>query len=276
MERKPWVAGLLSAICTGLGQFYCGKIKRGIVLFFLFQIVSLLVYRLGVIPLPKVNLILMGLVLSACYLFIIYDAVKIARRMDPSEPTTPYNKWYYYLAYYTIASFLISPLVKTITQQYSVRSYKHPSGSMISSLLPGDYVLADNFNYIFQKPERGDVVVFLYPKNEKRIFVSRVIGLPGEMVEIKDFKVYINDTVLDEPYALVGKEEKHNQKNMASRLVPESYVFLLGDNRQWSKDSRHFGYVHLDSIRGKLKTIYFSRDKNKDGILWNRIGALVD
>lgn len=125
------------------------------------------------------------------------------------------------------------------------------SGSMISTLNVDDHVIANRLAYVFSKPERGDIVFFAYPDDETKTYVKRIIGLPGEKVEIKKGKVYINDSEvpLDEPYL----NEKPRKENFGPYEVPEGCYFMLGDNRNISVDSRYWKttFVTEDEIYGK-------------------------
>ena len=125
-----------------------------------------------------------------------------------------------------------------------------PTPSMESTIMVGDKIVGNRLAYLFSNPERGDVVIFLFPDNEKENYVKRIIGLPGETVEIIDGKVYIDNSSepLDEPYLSVEMEGSYGPY-----LVPEESYFMLGDNRNVSKDSRLWvnTYVAEDKIIAK-------------------------
>ena len=123
------------------------------------------------------------------------------------------------------------------------------SGSMISTLNVDDLVVANRLAYVFKDPERGDIIFFAFPDDESLTYVKRIIGLPGEKVEIKKRQVYINDEPLDEPY-LNGRMEK---EEAGPFYVPEGCYFVMGDNRNISVDSRYWDnkYVSKSAIYGK-------------------------
>lgn len=125
------------------------------------------------------------------------------------------------------------------------------SGSMIATLNVDDHVVANRLSYVFSDPQRGDIIFFAYPDDETKTYVKRIIGLPGEKVEIKKGKVYINDseTPLDEPYL----HEKPVKSDWGPYQVPENSFFVMGDNRNVSIDSRYWDnkFVRKDQIYGK-------------------------
>jgi len=133
-----------------------------------------------------------------------------------------------------------------------------PTGSMENTIMPGDRLIGNRLSYIKDGPERGDVVVFKYPDDEKETYVKRVIGLPGETVEIRDAKIYINgsEEPLEEDYL---KEDWTVATGNYHFEVPEDSYLMLGDNRNDSWDARYWTnpYVREDKILGKAAVIYW-------------------
>lgn len=131
-----------------------------------------------------------------------------------------------------------------------------PTGSMENTIMPGDRLIGNRLAYLKEGPQRGDIVVFHYPDNEKELFVKRVIGLPGESVHIEDAKVYIDGVELEEPYL---KEKWTIATGTYDFEVPEDCYLMLGDNRNNSKDARYWEnkYVNIDKILGKALFIYW-------------------
>lgn len=131
-----------------------------------------------------------------------------------------------------------------------------PSGSMENTIMPGDRVIGNRLAYLSEEPERGDIVIFLYPDDESQLFVKRIIGLPGESVVIEDAKVYIEGVLLDEPYL---KEEWQIGNDAYTFEIPEGSYLVLGDNRNNSKDARYWEntYVEADKILGEAVFRYW-------------------
>ncbi len=180
-------------------------------------------------------------------------------------------------------------ILALIIRAYVVQAFKIPSGSMIPTLLVGDHILVNKFLYgtkipfsdkrilIFKKPEKGDIIVFKYPENPKRDFIKRVIASEGDIIEGKNKIVYVNGLPLDETYIQhVDKRilfEKRDQ--FGPEKVPEGKLFMMGDNRDQSYDSRYWGFVDTNDVLGKAFILYWSWDREKHWIRFNRIGGLI-
>lgn len=194
-------------------------------------------------------------------------------------------------------AIIIAVLLALVIRAFVVQAFKIPSGSMKPTLLIGDHILVNKFIYgikipildkelvHFSDPKRQDIVVFRYPVDPSKDFIKRVIGLPGDTVRIQDKKVYVNDQLLEEPYAVFSDKRilpagVSPRDNMGPVVVPANSLFVMGDNRDESYDSRFWKYVDTDELKGKAFIIYWSW--NSDGemtlnpsesyIRWNRIG----
>lgn len=157
--------------------------------------------------------------------------------------------------------YIVSALViSLLLTKFVILNAYIPTGSMEKTIMTGDRVFASRLHYLFTEPERGDIIVFKFPDNESINYVKRVIGLPGETVEIKDGEVFIDGVKLEEPYLweeMIAEEPQTYQ-------VPEDSYFVMGDNRNNSSDSRRWfttNYVHKSKILGKVAFRYFPRPK---------------
>lgn len=185
-----------------------------------------------------------------------------------------------------IISILAAGCVLYITlplliRTYIFQAYKMPSGSMKPTLLVGDHILADKFPLNLDKIERGDIIVFVYPPDPRKDFVKRVVGLPGETIEIRDRELYIDGNLLEENYVLhidnhIFPADVNSRDNFGPIRVPENSLFVLGDNREASYDSRFWGFVELTKVKGKVTKIYWSWDKENSQVRWDRIGKTVN
>ncbi|MGE5174140.1 MAG: signal peptidase I [Betaproteobacteria bacterium] len=216
-----------------------------------------------------------------------------------------------------IEPFLIAAVVALFIRQFVVEAFKIPSGSMIPTLTIGDHLLVNKFIYgpripftdtrifTWKEPKRGDIIVFKYPENESKNFIKRVVGLPGDKIEIKNGALFINDQpvkvteerrsaggeqgsgssyypkpeLLEEQLGAVKHQIQylHNQTgyNYGPILVPKDSVFVMGDNRDNSQDSRVWGFVRNNKILGKALIIYWSWDGDDRWVRWERIGSLI-
>jgi signal peptidase I len=175
-------------------------------------------------------------------------------------------------------SIVIAVILALFVRTWAVQAFKIPTGSMENNLLIGDHLLVNKFVFGPAGPERhllpmrdirrGDIVVFKYPDEPERDFIKRVIGLPGETVELRNKKVYINGTPLDEPYVHFLDPAQNAQEvtsfDVRERYgpvqVPERQFFVMGDNRDNSQDSRYWGFLPRGYIKGKALMIYWSYD----------------
>jgi len=156
-----------------------------------------------------------------------------------------------------VHTLVLTAVIFVFMVTFVVQGYKVYGSCMEPNLFTGERLLGNKFVYYFERPIRGDVVVFKYPPDPHKVFIKRIIGLPGETVEIHKGKVHINGRVIDErPYV---KNVPHG--DYPPQKVPKNYVFVLGDNRDESNDSRSWGVLPLDNIQAKAWIRYwpFSR-----------------
>ncbi len=197
----------------------------------------------------------------------------------------------------TIEAVVVAFLIALVIRTFVIQAFKIPSGSMIPTLLVGDHILVNKFLLgtpvdipftnitLFKmpglrKPRRGDIIVFKYPEDPKRDFIKRVVGVGGDVVMSKDKVVYVNGRKLVEPYTQhVDEDIKPGQfdrrDNFGPVVVPQGSVFVMGDNRDQSYDSRFWGFVDGSEIKGNAVIIYWSWDSEKTWVRFGRIGRLV-
>jgi len=191
---------------------------------------------------------------------------------------------------------IVAVLVALFIRAFVVQAFQIPSSSMEPTLLIGDYLLVNKFAYgiripytdvkffQFKKPQRGDVIVFIFPLDPSKDFVKRVIGTEGEKVEIIHNKIYINDRLIDDPWGhfvtdQIPRSYLQRMENFGPVVVPKDSLFVLGDNRDNSEDSRFWGFLNVNAVLGKALIFYFSWDRNAeslfDKVRWSRIGNLI-
>lgn len=167
---------------------------------------------------------------------------------------TESSMWKEFMEYLKMIIFVV--IVVLIVNNFLLINAKIPSESMEQTIMTGDRVFGNRLAYLFEKPKRFDIVIFKYPDHEKELFIKRIVGLPGEIVEIKDGKVYIDGS--EEPLDDSFTPEKP-LGDYGPYVVPENSYFMLGDNRNYSKDSRFWNnpYVAEEKILGKAVIRYF-------------------
>lgn len=186
-------------------------------------------------------------------------------------------------------AIVIALVLALFIRTFVVQAFKIPSGSMIPTLLVGDHILVNKFIYGIKNPftdevlvpvsdiERGDVVVFRYPVNPEQDFIKRVIGLPGDIIEIVNKKVIING----QPYPVESAQftdprlQRGNRDNLAPFTVPAHSLFVMGDNRDNSHDSRFWKFVDTREVKGKAFILYWSWDSEHFTVRWKRLGQPI-
>jgi signal peptidase I len=202
-----------------------------------------------------------------------------------------------------LEAFAIALVIALVVRTLLLQAFKIPSSSMENTLLVGDHIFVNKFIYgyhipwtqgrvlRFTTPKRGDIIVFVFPEDPSKDFIKRVVGTPGDVVEIRRKTVLVNDVPIVEPYTrfadgMVVEGFVRSRDNMPPVRVPEGKLFVMGDNRDRSYDSRFWGFVDMDAVIGKALFIYFSIDWNRgfhwaevwrwpEMIRWDRIGRAL-
>ena len=190
-------------------------------------------------------------------------------------------------------AIIIAILIAAFIRTFVVQAFKIPSGSMKPTLEIGDHILVNKFSYGVKlpylrntiipvgQPQRGDIAVFIYPEDKSKDFIKRVIAVGGDTVEIRDKKLFVNGKAVDDPHGVhvedvIYPRAIQRRDNFGPVKVPEGTLFVMGDNRDQSYDSRFWGFVKLEDVIGKAFIIYFSWDSENGGVRWGRIGKLLN
>src|SRR3990172_6249222 len=158
-------------------------------------------------------------------------------------------------------ALVMAVLLAMFIRTFVVQAFKIPSGSMLPTLQIGDHLLVNKFIYWFTDTQRGDIIVFKFPQDETRDFIKRVIGLPGETLEIRGRQVLINGVPVSEPYAVTSDgpfARAGDRDRLGPIVIPPDKLFMMGDNRDHSMDSRVWGFLDIHKIKGKAILVYFS------------------
>jgi signal peptidase I len=198
-----------------------------------------------------------------------------------------------------IEALVIAIILALFIRAFVVQAFKIPSGSMKNTLLIGDYILVNKFIYgvkvpftqitaiPVKEPKRGEIIVFKFPKDPSKDFIKRVVAVGGDTVQIKEKKVYVNGELQDNDFAVhsdsrifsnprLYPQDLLRRDNLGPISVPQGKLFVMGDNRDESNDSRFWGFVDVSAVKGKAFIIYWSWDKNKKvGVRWDRLADLI-
>lgn len=202
-------------------------------------------------------------------------------------------------------AIVIALIAALFLRAFVVQAFKIPSGSMIPTLEVGDHILVNKLAYGVRSPDinwlplvgcvdlsngshlvewdtprRGDVVVFVYPRDRCKDFIKRVVGVPGDVVEIRNKRVYINGGPVEDAHAFhedpdLAYGSNRGRDNYGPVEVPEDHIFVMGDNRDRSYDSRFWGFVPVRDVRGRAFIKYFSWDSDNSHPRWSRIGNFI-
>ncbi len=192
-----------------------------------------------------------------------------------------------------VEAILLAIVIAFFIRTFVIQAYKIPSGSMKPTLLIGDHILVSKFNYGVKlpfirstlipvgTPKRGDIVVFIYPEDRSKDFIKRLVGLPGDTVEVRDKKIFLNGQPWNETHgvhsdSLVIPGAVQPRDNFGPVKVPEGKLFVMGDNRDESYDSRFWGFVDMKDVLGKALIIYWSWNQEDYSVRWGRIGTILD
>jgi signal peptidase I len=192
-----------------------------------------------------------------------------------------------------VEAILVAILIALFIRTFVVQAFKIPSGSMKETLQIGDHILVNKFIYgiripylqnpiiPIENPQQGNIVVFKFPLDPDKDFIKRVIGVAGDVVEIRNKKVFVNGTPLNhdygyytDPHTIPGNLRPRD--NFGPVTVPKNSLFVMGDNRDESFDSRFWGFVNLKAVIGKAFIIYWSWDNDNFGVRWRRIGRILN
>jgi len=297
MARARWKAVLLSLGLPGLGEVYSGQPRSGALTFVLWCFMIALSIALMFAPLPGAIALLPFLLNILTWVLIALRAARAAARAAQPYTLQPYNRWYWYTSAVLFGLFVWRPTVLRYITSRWVQAFQIPSDSMNPTILRGDFVLVSK--HPGRDLHRNDLVVYETPSATGVMILKRIVGIAGDTLAMRDGVLIRNGVSLVEPFTQrpypTGRVEsltdgrrwqlEHlvsgdpgayhpDMRNWGPILIPRDSVFILGDNRDNSFDSRSSGALPVDHVRGRPLYIYFSKTRAPDSfsIRWSRIG----
>jgi signal peptidase I len=306
--RRAWVAFVLSLLFPGVGQIYCGKIRRGLVfgLLFLFLMPIYTLVFAHTFPIPTPWLMASGALFLGICLIPCVDAARLAHRVRPDYRCKDYNRATIYILVTLIGGGAALGFDFYI-RAYYFEAFRVPAASMYPTIIPNDRLIGNKTVYRRRDPLRGELAIFIPVVNRHQRYIKRVVALAGDTVEVRDGQLIVNDqlvprtelpdwtlasipaeipdglnkgrliqgTVYEEDNGRVcyrvieANDQSRDKGDFAKTTVPEHHCFVLGDNRAHSFDSRAFGPVPLATLIARADMLYCP---SKD---WSRFGPLT-
>lgn len=296
--RRAWLAGLLSLLLPGLGQLYNGDMNKAAWFTLAFVILSTVILSAASLLLPPQwtidALVLVVMAIGILWLVSIATAINDARHKQASMKQA-WQGWGSYLLVFISISMLILPAITQHIRTHYVESFRVPSNSMEPNVIAGDMLFADkryNCPGCQGKVQRGDVAIFHYPNDRSQYYIKRIIGLPGDRIQIDGHNVMVNNQSLavsrqqkqglwvvgertsNKEWVTIWRKNKNALLNI-DLIVPNGEVFVLGDNRANSNDSRFFGTIPLHDVVAKARQIWLSYNRKLGGLQWERSGKII-
>lgn len=259
-----------SCIVPGWGFWIVGKPRLGLAacggtlaLILLFSWTRLVID-------PRGYLTLVVLVLALLAWSAIHSAINELRR-DTARP----RNWSASLIYAAVAFAVLYPLLSFRSYTLGYEAFRIPARSMAPALVVGDYIVADTWHYEDNDIQIGEIALFETPGTNSITYVKRVVGLPGDVLAHTENKLIRNGVAVAEPFAVYGDSPGGNFGSFLEVTVPEGQYFVMGDNRNFSTDSRHMGTIPKAKFVGRAAHVWYSRNE-QEGIQWQRFPKTID
>ncbi|MDP3859349.1 MAG: signal peptidase I [Stagnimonas sp.] len=263
---KPWLAFVIALISAPVAFLYVGRLRHAILLFLLPFVVLSLAGWTGAVFSARGFFLMLALVLGI-FLVSLFWPFLIARRRKVGLRTAVYHRIWIYLLSYVVFTATTWFVMQHRAQLFGWEPFRVPSGSMLHTIEVGEFILADARSG--RSPTIGDLLIYAHGAENPAPFIKRIVGLPRDRIAFRDCKVIRNGVALSEPYVLIDSEDAspdaQRMCNFAELTLGQDEIFLLGDNRLHSADSRAYGPSRLSDIKARARFIWFSRDLHRVG-----------
>jgi len=268
---KPAIASLANLVGLGLGYIYVGRIRAALLLFFcLVGIVALASWSGLIFDPVGIYIVVAAVVLVGLFPFV--HCLFIAIR-EKSAPKKFYNVWWFYALWIIVPWVLNQNLLDARSVLFGYEPFNVPSTSMSPTLQQGDFIMVDTWSFKESGVEVGDIFVFTLNDEFGSKYVKRIIGLPGDTIELNDGRLLRNGQVVIEPHIAPRDSAKGYGRDFSQVLLGEEHYYVLGDNRAFSRDSRYLGPISEEQLHGKVRLRWFSYD---NGVRWDRFPFVFD
>lgn len=296
-KRFAWVALILSFVLPGTGHVYCGRIGIGLLLILLFGISTPIMAGIvsNLSPVQPAMLVFSGFVVASIWVFAALHAAALAFKTRPDYRLKDYNRIYIYLLLILIGTGSSLAYIMHTKNRF-LEVFVVPTSSMYPTIVGSDRVVGTKGAYKNENIRRGDIVLFANPENPGILYADRVIALEGDFIEMRNSDVYVNDQkLIREPISADDVRWMENEKHQyvyfehnegvkykimlepranpaaidyPKTRIPKNHIFLMGDNRNNSKDSRSFGPVPMVGVKGRVDYLLWPAKS------WSRFGRI--
>lgn len=277
-KRKPLLAVILSMGITGLGQMYNGQLRKAIIFCLFYYLITLFFATTHLLHSFR-GFAVYTSVEICWWLFVVIDSLYVSIKLRKIELKS-YNKPFFYILFSLASILLLATTNYGIVKNIIGLDYLRIPAltSMKPTLIAGDYVYMDTRHYRTNKPQKNDIILFKHSKDRSAYLISRIIATKGDSIEIRNKKIFINGKEYSDAYGVyndpvIFSTAEYPRDNFGPVAVSNGAVFVIGDNRDNSIDSRFFGQLDENDIVGKVLYIYWSWDEKNTTVRWRRIGA---
>ena len=268
---NPVIASILNLFGVGLGYIYVGRIRSAIILACCFIGIVALASWLGLIFDPVgIYVVIAIVVFVRLFPFVHCPLIAVHEKTAPKKF---YNVWWFYGLWIIVPWFFSQGLLDARAVLFGYEPFNVPSMSMSPTLQRRDFIMVDTWSFKKSGIEAGDIFVFKLNDQIGTKYVKRIVGLPGDTIELSGGQLLRNGQVVNEPYVAPRDAAKGYGRDFPQVVLGEEQYYVLGDNRAFSKDSRYLGPISRDQLHGTVRLRWFSYD---NGVRWDRFPFVFD